>query len=167
MNFSQATKLSSKDLSEINVFDVQTETIVSLDELATRTFEREQNRFSSFEINQQENCQDFLIELFQLTQDEYDEDFLAPTNFAYQTMEKFLKGLSDSFNRTLPIPNFVPDGEGGIRAEWEIRGKMLSLVCPAKSDWKPYIYFEEGDFYDVNKDVKLGIFIKRFSWLLN
>ncbi len=158
--------LNSTDLGSINIKDIQSGTNISLEELGQRVFEDNQNRFSSIEINRQENLQEFHERLFELTQDDYDEEFLAPTDFAYQTMEKFLRGLSESFDRLLPIPNIVPDGEGGIRAEWEIRGKILSLVCPSKSDWKPYIYFEEGDFYDAEKDVRLGIFIKRFSWLI-
>ncbi len=158
--------LNSTDLGSISIKDIQSGTNISLEELGQRVFEDNQNRFSSIEINQQQNLQDFRDRLFELTQDEYDDEFLAPTNFAYQTIVKFLRGLSESFDRLLPIPNFVPDGEGGIRAEWKICGRILSLVCPAKSDWKPYIYFEEGDFYDVNKDVKLGTFIKRFSWLI-
>lgn len=109
----------------------------------------------------------FLNGLYLLTQDEYDEEFLAPTDFSYQTIGKFLKNLSETFDRLLPIPNFIPDGEGGIRAEWNVRGKEIRLVCPAKPDWKPYIYFEEGDFYDIEKDVKIVNFIKRFKWLLD
>lgn len=167
MNFLKTTKLNSNDLSNISTFDVNTGTIVSLEELSVRTFEREQNRFSSIEINQQENSTNFRERLFELTQDKYDEEFLAPTNFAYQSILTFLDSLSKSFNKRLPVPSFIPDGEGGIRAEWEILGRELRLVCPAKPDWKPYIYYEEGDSYDVKKDLKVGTFIKWFSWLSN
>jgi len=167
MNFLKATKLNSNNLSNISVFDFHTETTVSLEELAVKTFEREQNKFSSIEINQQENVQNFREKLFELTQDEYTEEFLAPTNFAYQSILKFLDSLSKSFNKRLPVPSFIPDGEGGIRAEWEIQGRELRLVCPAKPDWKPYLYHEEGDSYDVEKDLKARTFIKWFSWLLN
>lgn len=166
MNFSRGYLLKSDDLSNISLLDVQTGNYVSTEKLAERVIQREQENFSSIKINQQQNWQDFLDELFKLTQDEYDEDFLAPTDFSYQTMRKFLKGLCENFSRPLPIPNFIPDGEGGIRAEWNIRGKEIRLVCPAKFDWKPYIYFEEGDFYDVEKDVKMKSLIKHFIWLL-
>jgi len=169
MNFLKSTKLNSNDLSNINIFDVHRETTVSLAELVIKTFEREQNEFSSssIEINHHENMLAFREKLFELTQDDYDEEFIAPTNFAYQSIVQFLDGLSNFFDRTLPIPNFIPDGEGGIRAEWNIQGREIRLVCPAKSDWKPYIYFEESNYYEVEKDLKLGTFIKGFSWLLN
>lgn len=160
------TKLSSSSLGNISVINIHSGNYISLEELVENTIQRERN-FSSFEINQQENLREFQEELFILTNDEYDDDFLAPTNFAYQSMLKFLRGLSETFNQTLPIPSFIPDGEGGIRAEWEIRGRTLSLVCPAKYSWKPYIYFEEEDFYGVEKDVKLGALTKKFRWLLN
>lgn len=167
MNYSTAAKFNSKDLSNVSTVDIYTGTTVSLEELTKKVLEQEQNRFSSIEINQRENWQDFLIELVKLTQDEYDNEFLAPTDFAYQTVGKFLKGLSENFNRPLPIPNFIPDGEGGIRAEWNIRGKEIRLVCPSKIEWKPYIYFEEGEFYDVEKDINIRSLVKRFNWLLD
>ncbi len=167
MNFLKATKFNSNDLSNISTNDFYTGTTVSFEELAIRVFEREQNRFSSIEINLQENSANFRERLFELTQDKYDEEFLAPTNFAYQSILKFLDSLSKSFNKRLPVPSFIPDGEGGIRAQWEIQGRELRLVCPAKPDWKPYLYHEEGNSYDVKKDLKAGIFIKWFSWLLN
>lgn len=167
MNFSKSIKLNSYDLLNINTTDIYTGNTVSLEELALRTLEREQGRFSSIEINQQENFANFREGLFELTQDEYDEEFLAPTNFSYQSILKFLDSLSKSFNKRLPLPNFIPDGEGGIRAEWENQGRELRLVCPAKPNWKPYLYHEEGDSYDVEKDLKVGTFIKWFSWLFN
>lgn len=167
MSFLKSAKLNSYDLSNIKTTDFYTGNTVSFEQLALRTLEREQNRFSSIEINQQENMQNFREKLFQLTQDEYDEEFLAPTNFAYQAILKFLDGLSNSFNRRLPVPCFIPDGEGGIRAEWEIQGRELRLVCPAKPDWKPYLYHEEGNYYDAEKDLKVGTFVKWFSWLFN
>ncbi len=167
MNFLKSAKLNSHDLSNISTTDFHTGTDVSFEELVSRTLEREQNRFSSIEINQQENSANFREGLFELTQDEYDGEFLAPTNFAYQSILKFLDSLSKFFSKRLPVPSFVPDGEGGIRAEWEIQGRELRLVCPAKPDWKPYLYHEEGNSYDVEKDLKAGTFIKWFSWLLN
>ena len=167
MNFLKSARLNSHDLSNICTTDFYTGTDVSFEELASRTLKREQNRFASIEINQQENAANFRERLFELTHDEYDEEFLAPTEFAYQTMGKFLKRLSESFDRILPIPRFTPDREGGIRAEWEIRGRELRLVCPAKSDWKSYLYHEEGDSYDAEKDLKIETFIKWFNWLLD
>ena len=74
--------------------------------------------------------------------------------------------MSESFDKSLPIPSVVPDGEGGIRAEWELRGKILSLVCPAKPDWKPYVYIEDGDYYKAERNVKPNTFVRQFSWLL-
>lgn len=167
MNFLKAAKFSLNDLSNISTNDFYTGTTVSFEELAIKTLEREQSRFSVREINQQENVANFRERLFELTQDEYDEEFLTPTNFAYQSILKFLDELSNSSTKILPLPNFIPDGEGGIRAEWEIRDRELRLVCPAKPDWKSYLYHEEGDSYNVEKDLKVGTFIKWFSWLLN
>lgn len=161
----KSAQFNSENLSNINTTDFLTGNTVSLEEYAIRISEREQNKYSSMEIDKQENWQDFLAELFKLTQDKYDEEFLAPTDFSYQNMGNFLKGLCENFTRPLPIPNFIPDGEGGIRAEWNVRDKEIRLVCPAKHDWKSYVYFEEGDFYDVEKDVKIKNLVRRFNWL--
>lgn len=55
MSFSTSKKFRANNLSNINLLDIHTGNYVSSDELADKVIQREQEKFSSIEINQDEN----------------------------------------------------------------------------------------------------------------
>jgi hypothetical protein len=153
-------------LERISLFDFQSEQAVSYETYVEKIVEREKSRYSAIEINQRKSLLEFKTELEQLLSEDYDEEFLKPTRFALTTMMSFLLSLSQSFSPPLPIPHFIPDGEGGLRAEWERFGKEIRLVCPSDGSRKPYLYFELGDSYDLVRDISNAKFVGQFKWLL-
>ena len=166
MSFSKNVKISLSELSNAVTIDKLTGDFIPIEDWINKDFSVAHNNISPIEINRQENLSAIFNELLKLNKEIYDEDYLAPTKFALHTAEEFLLSLIDSYDKPLPIPNFIPDGEGGIRAEWEIKGRELRLVCPAKNDWKPYLYHEEGDTYKAEKNLQTGTFLRWFNWLV-
>ncbi len=104
--------------------------------------------------------------LNELRKDDYDEDFLAPTEHAYTSARNFMLAAFESLEYALPIPFYVPDGEGGIRVEWVNGTRELGLICAASESRESYLYHEDGDVYDVDEPVTDTILISRLRWLI-
>ena len=147
------------------VFDFDTGQSVTLGELAHRKVEREfKRKASSFNDSlREENW--FVIEskLDALLDEEYGENFLAPTEFIFETVEKLLSSINNFLGYEMPIPTFiVPDGEGGIRIEWKLNNKHLRL---ALSEKRMYLYFEHNSQYDGVPNFKVEQLIGKLRWL--
>lgn len=109
--------------------------------------------------------QNLLDELNSLKNDEYDEEFLAPTKYAYDLAQSFLDDAFRLYERGLPTPNIIPNGEGGIRLEWISDSRELRLICPSQNDKPAYIYYQEGNEYSVETDATPSMLITRLDWL--
>ncbi len=91
--------------------------------------------------------------LVELNNEEYDEEFLEPTKYAYDCARRFMLEAYKVFQYALLTPHYVPDGEGGIRIEWENGTRELRLICPSSESKSPYLYHEDGDEYGVDEQV--------------
>ncbi len=110
-----------------------------------------------------ESLEERLNEVMQ--DDDYDEDYAAPSESAYTRTKNFLYEAYKVFADNLPIPYFVPDGDGGLRLRWLWQDREIRLLCPAQ-DTKPcHIYFEEGEIYGA-EEATLETFLNRMNWLL-
>lgn len=105
--------------------------------------------------------------LAELRNESYDEDFIAPSAYAYECARDFMFAAFNSFGCKLPVPFYVPDGEGGIRIEWEQGARELRLICPASDSQSPYLYHEEGSDYEVDEQVTDSVLRERLRWLIS
>ncbi len=147
------------------VTDFDTGQSVTLDELARRKAEREIKReASSFNDSlREENWLVIKSKLEALLDEEYDEDFLAPTKFIFEAVEKLLSSINNFLGYEMPMPTFiVPDGEGGIRIEWKLNDKHLRIVLSEK---RMYLYFEHNSKYDGIPNFKAERLIEKLRWL--
>ncbi len=147
------------------VFDFDTGQSITLDELANRKAEREfKRKASSFNDSlRKENWLAIEGKLDALLDEEYDEDFLAPTKFIFEATEKLLSGINNFLGYEMPVPTFIlPDGEGGIRIEWKLNNKHLRLVLSEK---RMYLYFEHKSKYDGIPNFKIEQLIEKLRWL--
>ena len=97
--------------------------------------------------------------------DDYDEDYLAPTESAYGRIKTFLHEAYKAFGEKLQMPYFTPDGDGGLRLRWIVAGREVRLLCPAEADKPCHVYFEEGEDYGAEQ-ATADIFLNRLKWLL-
>lgn len=104
--------------------------------------------------------------LNELRKDDYDEDFLAPTEYAYKRARNFMLAALETLEYALPIPFYVPDGEGGIRIEWVNGTRELGLICAASKSRESYLYHEDEAVYGVDEPLTDAIFINRLRWLI-
>ena len=105
--------------------------------------------------------------LDELRKDDYDEDFLAPTEHAHTRARNFMLAAFESLEHALPTPFYVPDGEGGIRMEWINGTRELGLICPASESREPYLYHEDGDEYGIDEQLTDSVLNERLSWLIS
>lgn len=147
------------------VTDFDTGQSVTLDELGRRKAEREfQRKVSS--VNDSIREENWLVvesKLDALLDEEYDEDFLAPTKFIFEAVEKLLSSVNNFLGYEMPVPTFiVPDGEGGIRIEWKLNNKHLRL---ALSEKQMYLYFEHSSKYNGIQDFNAEQLVEKLRWL--
>jgi len=108
-----------------------------------------------------------LSRLNELRKDDYDEDFLAPTEHAYTSALNFMLAAFESLEYALPTPFYVPDGEGGIRMEWINGTRELGLICPASESREPYLYHEDGNEYGIDEQLTDSVLNERLYWLIS
>jgi hypothetical protein len=78
----------------------------------------------------------------------------------------YLEAAASILGASFPVPEFVPDGEGGIDIEWSKNARRLTLSCRAYATHNDYLYWEEDGNYDA-RDITLSLLIERLRWLNN
>ncbi len=169
MIYSAVSKLENISLPEnLTAFDSATGKSVTLKELAQKRAEVESERFHREAISfsdsiRQENWQIISDRFKDLLDEKYNEEFLAPADYAYSVSRRLLHIINDSLGYDMLIPVFiVPDGEGGIRVEWKNNDKHVRLSL---SEQRVYMYFEHNSDYDVNEDFEIQELIEKLRWL--
>lgn len=89
-----------------------------------------------------------------------------PTLYAYKHARNYLEVLSRISGRSLPQPDLVPDGEGGVDIEWENGSRRVAISCRANPDQKDCIYWREigAGGYEA-RDMNLLRVMERLRWL--
>ncbi len=147
------------------VFDFDTGQSVKLEELASRRAEREIQRkvISLNESLRDENWRVIERKLDALLDEEYDEDFLAPADYVFESVKKSLSGINKFLGYEMPMPSFIiPDREGGIRIEWKLNNKHLRLVLSEK---QRYLYFEKNYKGEVILEFSEKQLVEKLRWL--
>jgi len=145
--------------------DFDTGQSVTLEKLVRRKAEREiQHKVISLnESLRDKNWQAIESKLDALLDEEYDEDFLAPTDYVLESVKKLLSGINKFFGYEMPMPSFIiPDREGGIRIEWKLNNKHLRLVLSEK---QRYLYFEKNYKGEVISDFSEKQLVEKLRWL--
>jgi hypothetical protein len=66
----------------------------------------------------------------------------------------------------LPKPlDIGTDHDGAIRVTWENGPRFLELVVPYEANVAAYLYYSEGDHYDLERDLARDALRRRFNWL--
>lgn len=68
-------------------------------------------------------------------------DFIRrPTDYAYDLTRVIIEGAYTHYVGSAPVPTFAPDGDGGIRVEWQAGQRIVRLVVPDSEDAESYVY---------------------------
>ncbi|HEV2881078.1 MAG TPA: hypothetical protein VGX24_07350 [Pyrinomonadaceae bacterium] len=99
-------------------------------------------------------------------EDAGDEYTFRLTPYAYKEAKLTIMETAERMGEKFPMPYIVPDGEGGLVANWALEGREVRLRFQASSEYRSYIYYETADDYDVDP-VSVENLIKRLEWLNN
>ncbi|MDQ1611461.1 MAG: hypothetical protein QOG00_1392 [Pyrinomonadaceae bacterium] len=99
-------------------------------------------------------------------EDVEDEYTFKPTVRAYTEAKLTIEETADLMGNGFPMPRIVPDGDGGIVADWLRNGKRVRLRFRANKERRDYIYHRVGEHYDVERATTKNL-IERLGWLLS
>lgn len=89
---------------------------------------------------------------------------LRASDDAYANACRYLEAAGEQFR--LPMPEFTPDGEGGIDIEWESQGRHLAINFSAEGNGDFVSWREPGGRYE-GEPATEGLFIEKLDWLLS
>lgn len=98
--------------------------------------------------------------------DEYDGDFLRPTDHAVYSAKLLLTKVKNILSE-LPVGGYVStDGSGGLRVDWSAGEKNVRLIIAGSPSGKSYIYHEAGSEYGVDRNVSPEVTSRWLNWLI-
>ena len=101
--------------------------------------------------------------------DDYDEQFKQPTADAAAdaaaAAADLLRRSHAQSGDVFPVGVVAPDGAGGIRLLWRQGKKQVRLVVPAAGASEAYLYWQEGEVYDGQKNISAQAVARRLRWL--
>ena len=159
-------KFSNRILPEDHVaFDGATGQSVTLEEYINRGIEK-QDSIQAKPVSKfipESNWRIIDNKLNKLRDEDYNEEFLPPTEDIFKAVREILLGVNDLLGYEMSLPSFIiPDGEGGIRVEWKTGNKHLRLAI---SERKLYLYFEHNGIADGIQNFKAQQLIEKLRWL--
>lgn len=99
--------------------------------------------------------------------DEYDEDYLPPTRFAFNRAQLLLDSARPLLQGNVPLGSLAADGAGGIRIDWLSVDKEVRLVLPGKEQGRQYIYHQQGEEYAAEHTVNAEFLAYWLNWLIS
>jgi hypothetical protein len=127
---------------------------------------RPQAMFGSY----QRNIKRTLNDIRALTEEEDSDGYIfRPSRFALERAWELISNAYielDTADR-LPRPFVSPDGRGGIRIEWTLGDRVISLLCPSTPDRPGYIYHAANEEHGANRQVSADSLITSLRWLLD
>lgn len=88
-----------------------------------------------------------------------------PTPYALEHARRWAINVHSVLD-ALPVPDFVPDGEGGVDIEWTVDERLVCLSCRAFPTLKGnYFYWQGTNEYDAEAVTPPGL-LRRLQWLL-
>lgn len=103
------------------------------------------------------------------TSEDYDEDFLKPTESNFTEVLRLIRSLYSKASKSdlYPIPHVSADGDGGVRLRWVNGSKEIRLKYNDGSRKKSYIYHQQNDDYDIEYEVNSENLKKWLDWLIS
>lgn len=92
---------------------------------------------------------------------------LQATQNAFENAKTYFTEAGKRFLlSTLPMPEFTPDGEGGIDIEWENKGRRLALNFSSDGQGDFLSWREPNGRYE-GEPARERLFIQKLEWLMN
>lgn len=82
-------------------------------------------------------------------EEDRDGYIFKPTPHARRNAKTFVSEAYRRMEGNLPRPRVVSDGKGGIIMEWQKDGDVVKLGCVSTDVKRDYIYYRQGNVYDV------------------
>lgn len=98
-------------------------------------------------------------------EDNFDEECLLPTERAIHAALVFLGDAAVELRTPLPEGALYPDGDGGLRIEWEQDERQIRLVIHRDSSSQDYIYHQERADYALEANVTAHQLAGWIRWL--
>lgn len=100
-----------------------------------------------------------------LREEEYDEDFLKPTDYSIRKAVELALTNTSAINATASAPKVSTDGFGGIRIEWRHGNKEVRTIIASNTKQQSYIYYEDPNSYALDPEITPSLVRKRLDWL--
>ncbi len=90
---------------------------------------------------------------------------VRPADYSIGVARKTLFQLVRAGLKVPPVREAGTDHDGALRLAWESGPRFLELVVPRERHVAPYLYYSQGDQYNLQRDLSFGPVCERFSWL--
>ncbi|HZI19951.1 MAG TPA: hypothetical protein VEY09_15310 [Pyrinomonadaceae bacterium] len=102
------------------------------------------------EINQ--TSSNVLRDLEVMLYEEDEPDFRhSLTRHAYDIACQVIKDAYTHYIGSAPIPTIAPDGDGGVRIEWQSNRRVVRLIVPDSDNEESYVYSKGGGPSDIDE----------------
>lgn len=113
------------------------------------------------------NISAMLTSIREIMSEELEEcDIRRPTPHSLLRVLSILLPANQMMLGELPRGAVASDTEGGIRIEWRSGEKEVRLVVSDAERQESYIYYEEGDEYDIETNPESGTLANWLRWLI-
>lgn len=95
----------------------------------------------------------------------FDEEYLPPTERAINAALDLLGNAAIELHTPLPEGILYPDGDGGLRVDWQQGNRQVRLVIHHASTSQDYVYHQERTDYDLETSVTARQLAGWIRWL--
>lgn len=95
-------------------------------------------------------------------------DEFGPIRPSVESIEVARRILFQLVQAGLAVPSVTDAGtdhDGALRLAWENGPRFLELVVPPENHAAPYLYYSQGDQFDLQRDLAFSAVRERFNWL--
>jgi hypothetical protein len=106
-------------------------------------------------------------EIRQLLESEAADEFgpVRPADNSVELARKTLFQLVQAGFEVPPVREAGTDHDGALRLAWENGPRFLELVVPRENHAAAYLYYSQGDQYNLQRDLTFNAVRERFNWL--
>jgi hypothetical protein len=97
--------------------------------------------------------------------DTHGQDFEPPSDYSFAHAITILAGSGVELAEEFPAGAVCDDGVGGLRFEWALRDRAITLAVPGTEQGEYYIFHEDQAGYSVERNPDSIILTKWLRWL--
>jgi hypothetical protein len=90
---------------------------------------------------------------------------VRPTANSVELAKKIIFQLVQAGLEVPPLQDAGTDHDGTLRLAWENGPRFLELVVPRENHAAAYLYYSQGDQYNLQRDLTFNAVCERFNWL--